>query len=348
MGKILTRLGDGSFIELTEGELMRDLEEGTEDAADRGKIPPLATEELKHLFDIFSCPFRFVSVEPGKEIILSGEGNNVKVKRVGVDEDRLQGTKIFERILGADMADIGFPDYSVKSLKNILHFERTLVEEALMVTQFPISYGFMPNLGLYTQPDGPCPNPADLMPLGKIKEAQAAYEETVEKGVEDIVHVSSAMWESGVDAITFDTTGGAGDADFLAALEATEILKKKYPDIKIIMGMAGEFILGLHGELEWHGTRLAGLYPHQQVKLAEEAGVTIFGPVCNVNSNKSAPWDIARAITFMKACCEEARIPVHVDMGMGVGGVTLHDHPPIDIVSRASKAMVEICRLDGL
>jgi dimethylamine--corrinoid protein Co-methyltransferase len=35
-------------------------------------------------------------------------------------------------------------------------------------------------------------------------------------------------------------------------------------------------------------------------------------------------------------------------MGMGVGGVPVADHPPIDIVSRASKAVVEICRLDGL
>jgi hypothetical protein len=33
---------------------------------------------------------------------------------------------------------------------------------------------------------------------------------------------------------------------------------------------------------------------------------------------------------------------------MGVGGVPMTPHPPVDIVSRASKAMVEICRLDGL
>jgi dimethylamine--corrinoid protein Co-methyltransferase len=50
----------------------------------------------------------------------------------------------------------------------------------------------------------------------------------------------------------------------------------------------------------------------------------------------------------MKACSAAATIPIHVNMGMGVGAVTVNDHPPIDIVSRASKAMVEICRLDGL
>ncbi|MBW2594304.1 MAG: hypothetical protein JRE58_15145, partial [Deltaproteobacteria bacterium] len=79
-----------------------------------------------------------------------------------------------------------------------------------------------------------------------------------------------------------------------------------------------------------------------QVKLAEKAGATIFGPVCNTNTNKTAPWNLSRAITFMKACGEVANIPIHVNMGMGVGAVTVHDNPPIDIVSRASKGMV--CR----
>ena len=45
---------------------------------------------------------------------------------------------------------------------------------------------------------------------------------------------------------------------------------------------------------------------------------------------------------------EVAKIPIHANMGMGVGAVPTCDHPPIDTVSRASKAMVEICRLDGL
>jgi len=112
--------------------------------------------------------------------------------------------------------------------------------------------------------------------------------------------------------------------------------------------MAGEFILGMHSELEFDGVRLAGLYPHDQVKLAQQAGVTIFGPVVNTNTSESCPWNLSRAITFVKACCNEAQIPVHVNMGMGVGAVTVNDHPPIDMVSRASKAMVEICRLDGL
>jgi dimethylamine--corrinoid protein Co-methyltransferase len=206
----------------------------------------------------------------------------------------------------------------------------------------------MPNLGLYSQPDGPCPNPADLLPQGKIAEAQASYEEAVEYAVKDMVYVGSEMYEAGADGINFDTTAAAGDAEFLAALKAVEILKKKYPEMGIEMGMSGEFILGMHGEVEYDGVRLAGLYPHDQLKLAQKAGVSIFGPAINIVTNKSLPWNVARSITWTKACSEVSEIPIHANLGMGVGGVPLNLTPPIDALSRTSKAHVEICKLDGL
>lgn len=348
MGKIFTRFGDGTPTELTIDELMEDLTEGTQDAADRGKIPPLAEDELKHLADIFAQPNNFVSVEPGKEVILSYDAGTLKIRRVGVNVERVQALQIYEKIMGADTMELCHVDYSYKPLKPIVTMEQPVLEQALLTTHVPLFYGAMPNLGLYTQPDGPFPNPAELMPAGKIPEAREAHEKCVEEAVRDIVYVAGCMYESGADGINIDSTGAAGDADFLAALLASQKLKKKYPDICIELGMAGEFILGMHGELEFEGTRLAGLYAHDQVKLAEKAGVTIFGPVCNTNTTESAPWNAARAITFMKACGEAAKIPIHPNMGMGVGGVPTNDHPPVDTVSRMSKAMVEICRLDGL
>jgi len=114
------------------------------------------------------------------------------------------------------------------------------------------------------------------------------------------------------------------------------------------MGMAGEFILGMHGKLEFEGMRLAGLYPHKQVELAEKAGVSIFGPVINTNSNKSFPWNLARAVTFVKACVEAANIPVHANVGMGVGATPMSPVPPVDAVSRAAKSLIEIGKADGL
>ena len=348
MGKIMTRMGSGLPVEMSESQLMEDLTGGAEDAADRGKIPALPEEELNYLFDLFTATDRFLSVESGREIVLSYDASPLKLIRAAVDVHRIQSLQIYEKLLGADTLELGHVDYSFKPVKPILGTEQTVLEQALMVTHPPLFYGAMPNLGLYSQPDGPFPNPSELMPMGKIAEARDSYEKAVEDAVKDIVFVSSAMYESGADGINMDTTGAAGDADFLAALRATEVLRQKYPDICIELGMAGEFILGLHGELDYNGKRLAGLYVHDQVTLAQQAGATIFGPVVNMKSTRSCPWNLSRAITFIKACCEKASLPIHVNMGMGVGGVPLTNHPPVDVTSRASKAMVEICRLDGL
>ena len=348
MAKVFTRYGDGTATEMSEAELMQDLEAGSADAADRGKIPALSQDELKHLFDIFASRNNFVSVERGHEVVLTYDAATLKIRRVGVAVDRIQALQIYEKIMGADTMELCHVDYSFKPLKPIITMEQPVLEQALLTTHIPLFYGAMPNLGIYSQPDGPFPNPAELMPNGKIAAAMESYEQTVTEAVKDIVTVASAMHESGADGINIDTVGAAGDADFLAALLATEALKKRYPGICIEMGMAGEFVLGMHGGLTYDGVRLAGLYPHDQLKLAQKAGVTIFGPVVNTNATETSPWNVARATTFIKAAGEIASIPIHANMGMGVGGVPVNDHPPIDIVSRASKAMVEICRLDGL
>jgi dimethylamine--corrinoid protein Co-methyltransferase len=348
MGKILTRYGDGTPLEMSESELREDLENGVVDAAERGNIPVLSKEELQYLFDVFKSSNNFVSVEPGNEVVLSYDAGTLKIRRVGVNVDRIQALQIYEKLFGADTMELCHIDYSFKPIKPIVTMEQPILEQALLSTHIPLFYGAMPNLGLYSQPDGPFPNPSELLPEGKIDEARASNEAAVEDAVKDILYACGAMYESGADGINLDTVGAAGDADFQASLIATQKLKEKYPDMCIELGMAGEFILGMHGELAYDGVRLAGLYPHDQVKLAEKAGVTIFGPVVNTNTSESCPWNLARAITFIKACCEVANIPIHVNMGMGVGAVTVNDHPPVDTVSRASKAMVEICRLDGL
>ena len=348
MQKIYTRMGDGSVTELSESELRRDLEEGSRHAAERAKVLPLSEDDLRRLLELYKCPDISVGVERGKEVILSYDSGTTKFNRVNVSVSKLQSLQIYERMLGADTMEMGHIDYSYKPAKNIMWIEQPVFEQALLVTIPPLFYGAMPNLGLYTQPDGPCANPMELLPQGKIAEARAAQEEMVEHAVRDMVYVGSLMYESGADGINFDTTAAAGDADFLATLRAVEILKKKYPQMCIEMGMSGEFILGMHGELTYDGVRLAGLYPHKQRELAEKAGVTIFGPAINTNTGKSCPWNVARAATFTKACVENAHIPIHANVGMGVGGIPVTETPPVDSVSRASKAMVEIGRLDGL
>ena len=112
--------------------------------------------------------------------------------------------------------------------------------------------------------------------------------------------------------------------------------------------MSSENVLGIHGELEYNGKPLAGIYPNQQVELAEMVGANSFGAVVNTNTSKSSAWNIARAVTIVKDCVKHAHIPVHVNQGMGVGGVPMCECPPIDILSRANKALVELAHVDGI
>ena len=346
--KILTRMGDGSPVELTESELGEDIEEGTRDAAERGNIEPLSQDEVDYLFEIYSSPVPPGHVEPGNEVVFTYDTTCNEIQRNLLPIDRTQMLQLYEKTLGADTVELGHIDYSYKAIKPIVSYERSILEQALLITTVPVFYGAMPNLGIYSQPDGPAPNPSELMAEGKIEGARAASEEAIEHAVEDMVFVAGELYESGADGIDFDTTGAAGDPDLLATLRAVEILKKKYPDMCIEMGMSGEFILGMHGELYYDNVCLAGLYPHQQVKLAEKAGVTIFGPVINTTTGDSCPWNVARVVTFLKACVKQSNIPIHANMGMGVGGVPLNSIPPIDAVARASKAVVDITQLDGL
>jgi dimethylamine--corrinoid protein Co-methyltransferase len=188
----------------------------------------------------------------------------------------------------------------------------------------------------------------DLLPRGRIKEALAAQEEAAEHLKNDLAYLGKKLNEVGCEGINFDTSGSAGDADFGATLQAVAELKKVAPNMPVEVGMAGEFVLGIHGQVHFEGKQLAGMYPHDQVKVVEAAGVDIFGPAINVKSSKSIPWNLARAVTFVKATVSVANIPVHVNVGMGVGGVPMFEVPPIDCVTRASKALIQIGKADGL
>ena len=349
MATYFTRMGDGYEIALTEAEIRADIEAGVADAVDRGEVPPLSKEEMDYLFEIITMKGKMVGVERGREIVTTSDAGGFKLSYdANVAADRTLNTQFHEKGWGNDSVDLGHLDYCYKAVKSVMHAEAAQLQLALYNTVIPLFYGGMPNLGFYTKPDGPVENWAELLPLGKIAEARAAQEEAVEHAVRDIVYVADGMYDVGVDGMNFDTCGASGDADLLAALKAVEIIRKKHPDLGVEMGMAGEFVLGMHGKLEYDGVRLAGLYPHNQVKLAQKAGATIFGAVVNTNTSESLPWNLARVCTFLKACTDAAEIPVHANVGMGVCAVPMTGAAPIDAVSRIDKALVEIAHVDGL
>jgi len=340
--RIPTRLGDGSLVEMTRSELRADLEDGVARAVKRAKVEPLEESELDHLLDVFASPARFSAVDIGDEVVLSYDGSGTQ------QNERIDGLVLYEQFLAADSAELFHQDYCYNAAAKLVPGEAQTMHDAQHRLTIPLQYGAQADLGRYSAPDGPVPNWAELLPLGKIDEARAAQEEAATLARRDMRHVADALWEAGADGLDFDTSGAAGDAELGAVLEVVRELRRDYPDMSIEVGMASEMVLGMHGQVEFDGVRLAGLWPSDQVKLVQQAGATIFGPALNVNTTRSIAWNVARAAALLKPCMEEARIPVHANVGMGVGGVPMYVLPPIDAVSRASRSLVDLLHLDGL
>lgn len=351
---IWTRMGDGERILMPVQEVKEEVLQGTLDAAKNGGIPELTQEDMEQMVDILAEAGRVVSVPPGNEVVVTDDGC-AKIFCMGSADggaalpiSRQNSILAYERGFAADTVSLGHEDYSFKPAKAIIDYEMQTYYTTSLATTVPFFYGAQPNLGLYFRPDGPYPNPADLLPNGKIDEARAAQVDAAEQLREDMVYVGEKLYQIGCEAINFDTAGSAGDADFYATLMAIVELKKKAPLMSIEVGMSAEFILGMHGEIKFDGKRLAGMYSHEQVAVAATAGADIFGPAVNVNTSRSVPWNLARAVTFVKHTVDVSEIPVHPNVGMGVCGVPMCVETPIDCVTRASKSLVLIGKADGL
>jgi dimethylamine--corrinoid protein Co-methyltransferase len=341
--RIPTRLGDGSLVEMTRAEVEADLCAGSEAAVRRAKVEPLVQDELDHLLDIFTSPARFTAVDYGDEVVLSFDGSGNSDLAAPVIEQL-----VYQNHHGADMIELWHHDYSYKAVRTVLSFQTQMLKDAQLQTVVPLNYGAMPDLGRYSQPDGPAPNWSELMPLGRIGVARAAQLEAVAHLDRDMWGVAEAMVAAGADGLDFDTAGAAGDADLLATLRTARRVRSTWPHIGVEIGQAAELVLGMHGELEYDGVRLAGQWPLGQLRAVTAAGATIFGPAVNINTTKSLAWNTARACALVKPVTAEATIPVHMNAGMGVGGVPMTPYPPADATSRASRALVDILKLDGL
>jgi len=352
--KIRIRMGDGELVAMAAEAIEDDILAGTREAAQNAEIAELTADERESLFDIMAEPSRAVSVIPGQEVIVTDDGCSMSFYSgqasggVGVSLSRMQAILTYERACAADTTSMGHSDYSLKPVKPIINSEMNEYYSTSMMTTAPFLYGAQPNMGLYFQPDGPHQNPADLLPLGKIKEAQDVQEAAAAQLREDLVYVGNKLNSVGCEGLNLDTAGSAGDADLLAALEAIEELRKSAPDLPIILGGSGEFVLGMHGEISYRGRQLAGMYPHEQARIAEAAGASIYGVAVGTSTNESLAWNVARAVTFVKEAVAAVDIPVHVNVGMGVGGVPMMEAPPLDSVTRASKSLVQIGKADGL
>jgi dimethylamine--corrinoid protein Co-methyltransferase len=341
---------------MSPAQVKEDLLAGTKDAADKGVIAELTASELEQLYEIIADQNRAVSVKRGDEIVFTDDASIIRISEdegagggMGLPLGRVPAVLVHERGFAQDSAIVqSAAVVNVMEIKAELAGEMQTYETASLLATVPLIYMVAPALLWYYRPNGPYDNPAELMPQGKIAEARESQEQAADQLMEDLVHIGKRMHSVGCDCLNLDTTAAMGDSEFYGTLRAVEKLKEVAPEMAIEMGMAGEFILGMHGQVSFKGQRLAGMFPHQQVKVAEEAGVDIFGPVVNTNSSRSFPWNLARAVTFVKETSRVSTIPIHVNGGMGVAAVPMHPTPPIDCVSRVTKAMVQIGKIDGL
>ncbi len=191
--EILTRMGDGELVTMSSQEIKEDIMAATQKAAQQADIPELTAGEIEHLFGIMAEPSRAVSVNSGQEVIVTDDGCSMSFYSgqdgggVGVPMSRLQSVLTYERACAADTTSMGHSDYSFKPVKPIINFEMNEYYTASMMTTAPFLYGAQPNMGAYFQPDGPHPNPSELLPQGKIKESQEAQEAAAEQLRQDLV-----------------------------------------------------------------------------------------------------------------------------------------------------------------
>ena len=346
------RVGSGRLIKMTKEQIKDDVEDGAGEAAQKAHISGLSSSDMDEIIEIMTEPTLTVGLEPGREVVLTTDGSYMKYggisRYAGVPISKEQALWTAERVLGFDTMDLGTTDYSIKPVKSIALDEAVELENCQLFSIVPLLYGAMPNLGIYYQSlGGKWPSPVDLLKQGKLDKAKKTQENAAQDLAADITYVARIMHQAGADGINLDTTGAAGDAEFYATLQGVESVISE-TGMAVEVGMSGEMIQGMHMALEYKGKRLAGLWVHEQGKLVAESGASIFGPTVNTRLGKTFPWNVSYSVTLVKKCVEDAPIPIHVNMGMGVCGIPMVETVPVECASRAAKAMVTIANVDGI
>ena len=263
---------------------------------------------------------------PARHLRLGGALHRRRHRRRGDAELRrhrrgavrpLGGLLLYEQCLASDSLELFHQDYSYKAVKTLVPHEQMAMKEAQERLTIPVHYGSQPDLGRYSEPDGPCPNWSTLLP--DLQDRRGARRTGAGDGAGRRGHGPRRRGPVGGRRRRHQLRHRrrrrrrrpAGDA------ARRRDLRARHPDMGIMVGMAAERVLGTHGELEFHGTRVAGQWPPGQQKLVEQAGATIYGPAVNVNTGRSLAWNTSPALALAKPCVAGASIPVHMNVGHG-------------------------------
>ena len=341
--KIPTRMGDGSLVEMTRSEIKADLEGGTQIAAKKARVAELTQDELDHLLDIYASAARFTAVDIGDEVVMSNDGTGTK--HIG---NRVQDLQCYETLLGVDMVELWQIDYSYKAIKtNVAHEGQSMKIAQTLLTN-PVQYGAMPDLGRYSKPDGPIPNWSELLPHGQDRRGARRRRKRPPRCSSRTSTSSPTQWSRPAPTASTWTRPGrpatptssppSGPAACCARSTRGWASRSAWPPSSCSACTASSSSTA---------SAWPACGPRTSCAWCRQAGASIYGPAVNINTGKSTAWNIARAITFIKPAIEIAEIPVHVNVGMGVGGVPTCVYPPADATRRATKAFVEILKIDG-
>ena len=340
--KIPTRMGDGALVEMTRSKIKADLEEGTRAAAKRAKVP--------------AHPGR--ARPPARHLRLGGALHRRRHRRRDRPELRRHrhedarhahpGPAVLRAVDGRGHARARGGDYSLKVVSTNLAYEAQYMQDAQTLYQRAAA----------VRRDA---QPRALLkagrPLRQLVRAPAAGQDTRGarrrgrgRGDGRLRHGQARGFAVGGRRRRhrLGHHRGLGRRGVSRRPHGHGDLREKYPDLGVELGMASEFVLGMHGELEYEGVRLAGLWPREQLLLAQEAGATMFGPAVNINTGKSCAWNIARAIAIVKPCMRGSDDPGAHERRDGRRRRCRRAVPARPTPSRrAAKSCVELLQVDG-
>ena len=241
--------------------------------------------------------------------------------------------------MGGDLCELQQDDYSYKAVKTAVAGEQRRMQEAQYRLTIPVQYGAQADLGRYSAPDGPVPNWSQLMPQGRIAEARAAQEEAARRSRAG--HVQGRV-------------GAVGGRRRRRRLRHQRRRRRRRSARRAQHGATPACRLPRPGHRGRHGVGVRARHARRARVRRREAGRRLWpaGPAAPAAGLPAPPSSGRRSTstrrqtwpgtwrgrsTIIKPCMEVAEIPVHLNVGMGVGGVPMHPFPR-STPSRAPRA----------
>jgi len=254
--------------------------------------------------------------------------------------------------MGADLVELCVATTRSRWCAPSCHTRRSSCTTPSWLSRSPASTASCPIWGCTPSRTGPCENWSELLPQGRIarvarrpgggrRDGRARHGQPRRRYV-----VRRAP-----TPLTGDTNRRLGRPGVPGrALRATEIVPRPSTRTWALKLGHGGRVRARHAR----PARVRGQATRRHVGRFSSCGpCRMPAPPCSArsstsNTGRSCAWNMARALTFVKPCMAEARIPIHMNAGMAWVACRCSSTPWWIAVCRAAKACVDILRLDGL